>query len=245
MHIVYSQYSQSQDKTQYVLEEVENIFSPLDHLMVLFCMRNKMIKKSDFVSKVEEIYDDPVDINTIIDTIKSNLRGINITIEEIICEITGVAYIVFANLASYKCLTKIPSMNENEILFYKMLVECIIHSTNGCIPMADILKHRPPNIKTDGQLPLDKFIADNKFKVVDGYLCFTPQTIAELKPIFFENYSNQILKCGICSGFVFTGIPCNDCKSKYHNHCFKKISRDSEECPNCGKLMNYVNIKLN
>jgi len=70
-----------------------------------------------------------------------------------------------------------------------------------------------------------------------GRYSLSVRTLMELNTYLKETYPDEYTECTICMESLTRGVACitTNCKTRLHQHCFKKFRQRTPICPSCQK----------
>ncbi|XP_053393735.1 non-structural maintenance of chromosomes element 1 homolog [Mercenaria mercenaria] len=220
------------------------------HRMFLQSFMSKGILNANDVFKLLQSccdkYEEPIDdkrqhLLRYVHSINDVIRVFGMEIRKVIDEIDGTSHYGLVNTTETSITLLATSYAENDLQYFKKLVEQIVLSDSGSIGsmaavnIVDSLTKKMS--KSDAEQLLSRLIRDKWIgKLENGCVYIGTRGLLELEQYILEMFE-VAMRCNMCKKLCVQGENCSNCEVKLHNHCAYKFFKDRpvRKCPECQK----------
>lgn len=194
------------------------------------------------------------------------IKHFNMEIKTGICEITGLSYYCIYRQCDTNAIGKLSLLyTPNELRIFRKILELIVESDQGYVEYNqmindisdyyDEIANEAKNENQSTKIPNNKEIRIAIEKFVQDYwlaeLINEPnkftlhgRALIELSQYIKQVLDNEIINhCYLCKSIVLIYFGCENCSSKMHRHCAKRLLKESQDCPSCRYKFNSEQIK--
>ncbi|XP_052258000.1 non-structural maintenance of chromosomes element 1 homolog isoform X2 [Dreissena polymorpha] len=175
-------------------------------------------------------------------TINSNISMLGLEIKKGKDETNGTGYYGLVNTVESNITLLASQYTENELQFFKMLLEEFVKSESGTIGSIEALgiseKIPKKMSKTDANQLLDRFEREKWIgKSKEGRMYLGIRGVMEMEQYIFEMFEDFAVRCNMCKKLCIQGARCmnGECETRMHFHCAQRVFRGKSEkrCPEC------------
>ncbi|KAL4236146.1 Non-structural maintenance of chromosomes element 1 [Mactra antiquata] len=178
-------------------------------------------------------------------TINEAVAVYGLRIKKTIDEVDEKSYYCLVNTVESNFTLLSTIYTQNELDFFKKLVESIITSEKGnigsiaAVNISDNMSKKMS--KSDAEDLLDRFI-DGKWigKTKNGRVYLGCRSVIELEQYLLSMYEDNAIRCNLCKSLCTQGSSCNKCNIRIHHHCARKYFKTmtGQKCPDCKTVWN-------
>ncbi|XP_071119039.1 non-structural maintenance of chromosomes element 1 homolog [Haliotis cracherodii] len=174
--------------------------------------------------------------------INANIHQFHMEIKKAISEDDGSNHYGLVNISRTDITKMASDYNQNELEFFKKLVELVVESDDGTVGSIETLnlteKLEKKISKNDAQDLLDRMSRDQWIAQKAGRVSLHTRAVLELEQYIKEYFVEAVKMCNMCNKLCLKGQTCEECGIKIHFHCAVRYfsHREAQKCPSreCG-----------
>lgn len=193
--------------------------------------------------KAEELPKDTISDETVA-ALNDSLESMHFAVRQMRYEHDAAIYLVLTNTKAADDVKLCALLNENQIIFFKELLENILHNQgeikhNEALSMS-ITKKKPNGddwkvSKQDRERAISSLLEHNWLLPDKAVYRLSPRAIVELGT--YIDSINERVQCTICKEKLLSPTLCQnpDCRAPFHTYCAKSWYWDQKKdyCPRC------------
>ncbi|XP_018009764.1 non-structural maintenance of chromosomes element 1 homolog [Hyalella azteca] len=156
---------------------------------------------------------------------------------------------VLVNTISSDVLKGLSSRSAWEDMLLERIISGIVESEEGCIAEVDAVNmgtglqgHRVT--ASESEAAIARMIKSKLIIKHDDMLLLSGLTLSEQQQQLEANFPDICVKCVLCKIITLQGYSCDQCNSRVHRSCGRKLWRKAERlpfCPGCNAVWPRVN----
>lgn len=177
--------------------------------------------------------------NEIIELINHEIDSSSLKIKQFLRETDGEKYYILINCRDDSLSSTYTSLSPNLMSIFMILLKEFIENYSGILTVAETINLIVSTKKCTtafAEKCIDSLKENKLLSIVNMKdISLSEIAIAELTPVILDKFSNNNLKCMICSSLTIQCKTCSNCHSRIHLYCLANLikKRQSLTCTIC------------